>query len=98
MKEKRYILPDEKPDAAFVAEPTPAYHGNAAMVLPEDGVNDCDDEDIDWDRIPVGFYPANEEEAIARIEAAEAEYEKTGKDTDWEVFIEELKEEGLWLI
>lgn len=68
------------------------------MVLPADSVDECDDDDIDWDRIPVGFYPANGEEAIARIEAAEAEYERTGNDTDWEVFIEELKEEELWLI
>ena len=63
MKEKRYILPDEKTDAAFAAEPTPVYHGNAALVLPADSVDECDDDDIDW-----------------------------------EVFIEELKEEELWLI
>ena len=31
--------------------------------------------------IPVGWYPANEEEAVARIEAIEAEYERTGKAT-----------------
>ena len=48
--------------------------------------------------IPVGWYPANEEEAMARIEAIEAEYERTGKATDFEEFIEELKAEGLWLI
>lgn len=28
--------------------------------------------------IPVGWHPANEEEAVARIEAIEAEYERTG--------------------
>ena len=98
MKEKRYILPDEKTDAAFVAEPTPAYQENAAMVLPENDMEECDEDGIDWDRIPIGFYPANEEEAIARIEAAEAAYDKTGKDTDWNVFVEELKREGLWLL
>lgn len=48
--------------------------------------------------IPVGWHPANEEEAVARIEAIEAEYERTGKATDFEDFIEELKAEGLWLI
>nr|WP_297652752.1 hypothetical protein [uncultured Prevotella sp.] len=47
MKEERYILPDDKTDAAF---------------------------------------------------AAEAEYERTGKNTNWDDFIEELKEERLWLI
>ena len=47
--------------------------------------------------IPVGWHPANEEEAVARIEAIEAEYERTGKATDFEEFIEELKAEGLWL-
>ncbi len=48
--------------------------------------------------IPVGWHPANEEEAVARIEAIEAEYERTGEATDFEEFIEELKAEGLWLI
>ena len=47
--------------------------------------------------IPVGGHPANEEEAMARIEAIEAEYERTGKATDFDEFIEELKSEGLWL-
>ena len=47
---------------------------------------------------PVGWHPVNEEEAVARIEAIEAEYERTGKATDFEEFIEELKAEGLWLI
>ena len=36
MKEKRYKLPEEQKDAAFAAEPAPAYHGNAAIALPED--------------------------------------------------------------
>ncbi len=27
---------------------------------------------------PIGWHPANEEEAVARIEAIEAEYERTG--------------------
>ena len=47
--------------------------------------------------IPVGWHPANEEEAKDRIEAIEAEYERTGKATDFDEFIEELKSEGLWL-
>ena len=42
-------------------------------------------------RYPVGWHPANEEEAVARIEAIEAEYERTGKATDFDEFIEELK-------
>ena len=75
MKEKRYTLPEEKKDAAFAAEPAPAYHGNAAIALPED---ECAEEDIDWNKIPVGWHPANEEEAMARIEAIEEEYERTG--------------------
>ena len=29
-------------------------------------------------RYPIGWHPANEEEAVARIEAIEAEYERTG--------------------
>ena len=47
---------------------------------------------------PIGWHPANEEEAVARIEAVEEEYERTGEATDFEEFIEELKTEGLWLI
>ena len=46
---------------------------------------------------PIGWHPANEEEAADRIEAIEAEYERTGKATDFDEFIEELKSEGLWL-
>ena len=75
MKEKRYTLPEEQKDAAFAAEPAPAYHGNATIALPED---ECAEEDIDWNKIPVGWHPANEEEAMARIEAIEEEYERTG--------------------
>ena len=48
--------------------------------------------------IPVGWHPANEEEAVARIEAIEEEYERTGEATDFDDFIAELKSEGLWLI
>ena len=48
--------------------------------------------------IPIGWHPANEEEAVARIEAIEEEYERTGKATDFDDFIAELKSEGLWLI
>jgi hypothetical protein len=33
---------------------------------------------------------ANEEEAADRIEAIEAEYERTGKATDFDEFIEEV--------
>ena len=47
--------------------------------------------------IPVGWHPANEEEAADRIEAIAGEYERTGKATDFDEFIEELKSEGLWL-
>ena len=86
MKEKRYTLPEEQKDAAFAAEPAPAYHGNAAIALPED---ECAEEDIDWNKIPVGWHPANEEEAVARIEAIEAEYERTGKATDFDDFIDD---------
>ena len=51
----------------------------------------------DEEMIPVGWYPANEEEAVARIEAIEEEYEN-GQYIDAEDFERELKSEGLWLI
>ena len=50
----------------------------------------------DEEMIPVGWYPANEE-AVARIEAIEEEYEN-GQYIDAEDFERELKSEGLWLI
>ncbi|WP_203039833.1 hypothetical protein [Segatella copri] len=45
----------------------------------------------------VGWGPTNEEEAIARIEAIEADIEKNGL-IDEEEMIEHLKVKGLWLI
>lgn len=99
MKEKKYKLPEDN-EPCMVAEPTPSYHGNAAVALPEEdvAVDEFEDEDVDWDRIPVGFCPANEEEAIARIEAIEEEFERTGECSTMDEFIQELKAEGLWLI
>ena len=97
MKEKKYHLPEDQ-SAAFVEEPTPAYHSNAAVTLPEDNlIEDNFDDGIDWDRMPVGWGPANKEEAIARIEAIEANIEKNGL-IDEEEMIEHLKAKGLWLI
>ena len=46
--------------------------------------------------IPVGWHPANEEEAMARIEAIEAEYEN-GQYIDAEEFEKELAKEALYL-
>ena len=64
--------------------------------FPENELDEIKDDDIDWDRIPVGFYPANEEEAIARIEAAEAAYER-GEYMDAKEFDKELKAKYPWL-
>lgn len=55
------------------------------------------DDDFEWDRIPAGWGPINEEEAIARIEAIEADIEQNGL-IDEEDMIEHLKAKGLWLI
>lgn len=55
------------------------------------------DDDFEWDRIPAGWGPINEEEAIARIEAIEADIEQNGL-IDEEDMIEHLKTKGLWLI
>ena len=92
MKEKRYTLPEEQKDAAFVAESAPAYHGNVAMALPED---EGAEEDIDWNKIPVGWHPANEEEAVARIEAIEEEYDK-GQYIDADDFEKKVTIPGRW--
>ena len=100
MKEKRYTLPEEQePDFVAEPEPTVAYHGNAAMALSEEDVTNYETEDIGWHRVPFTGGPANEEEAIARIEAIEAENERTGNHlTDNDDFINELKAKGLWLL
>ena len=99
MKEKRYTLPEEQ-EPAFAAEPDPAtaYHGNAAIALPKDdsAVFDEEDEDIDWSRIPFMGGPANEEEAIARIKAIEADYEKNGIFYTVDDFFQKLHEERSW--
>ena len=58
--------------------------------------DECAEEDIDWNKIPVGWYPANEEEAVARIEAIEAEYEN-GQYIDAEEFEKELIAQYPWL-
>ena len=47
--------------------------------------------------IPVGWHPANEEEAVARIEAIEEEYERTGISYSVEEFFNKLNEERTWL-
>lgn len=97
MKEKKYHLPEDL-GAAFAEEPTPVYHGNTAVVLPEEKfTEDNFDDDIDWNRIPAGWGPVNEKEAIARIEAIEADIEKNGL-IDEEDMIDHLKAKGLWLI
>lgn len=96
MKEKKYTLPDEQ-EAALVGEPTPAYHGNAAMVYPEDAVDEIGEyDDLDWDRMPYTGGPANEEEAIARIEAIEAENERTGISYTVDEFFKKLYAERPW--
>ena len=46
---------------------------------------------------PIGWHPANEKEAVARIEAIEAEYERTGVIYNEEEFFNKLNEERTWL-
>ena len=48
-------------------------------------------------RYPIGWHPANEEEAVARIEAIEAEYERKGISYSVEEFFNKLNEERTWL-
>ena len=48
-------------------------------------------------RYPIGWHPANEEEAADRIEAIEEEYERTGISYSVEEFFNKLNEERTWL-
>ena len=45
---------------------------------------------------PIGWHPANEEEAVARIEAIEAEYERIGVSYSVDEFFNKLNEERTW--
>ena len=97
MKEKRYTLPNDN-QPCTVSEPTPRYHGNAAVALPDEDVSikDFEDEDFNWDRIPYLDSPTNAEEAEVQIKSIEKDDEKAGINYTVNEFFQELQKTRAW--
>lgn len=97
MKEKRYTLPNDN-QPCMVAEPTPSYHGNATVALPEGNmaIDDFEDDNFDWDKMPYLDSPTNAEEAVAQIKAIEEEDEKAGINYTVDEFFQELQKARTW--
>lgn len=100
MEEKRYPQPDEEErmDKACepIAEPIPDY--GAFTPKSADGCTEVHDwiDDLDWGRLPI-LGPRTEEEAIARIERAEAEFDDPTKWVTSEQMWAELHQKFPWL-
>ena len=69
-----------------------------AVELKSDGITTVHDwiDDLDWDRLPI-LGPKTEEEAIARIERAEAELDDPTKWVTSEQMWAELHQKFPWL-
>ena len=82
MEEEQYPQNDEGQGMDMccepIAEPMPDYAVSTSKRA--DGVTEVHDwiDDLDWDRLPI-LGPKTEEEAIARIERAEAELDDPTK-------------------
>lgn len=100
MEEKRYPLIDEEQgiDMACepVAEPIPDYE--TLTVRRPDGTVEVHDwiDDLDWSKFP-SFGPFSEEEAIARIKAAERDLDDPTKWITAEEFDKQLYAKFPWL-
>ena len=81
----------------MASEPTPSYHGNAAVALPEENVTVDEFDDVDWERMPYLDSPTNAEEAVAQIQAIEEEYERTGISYSLEEVIADSHRRHPWL-
>ena len=95
MEEKKYPILDEEDGVDKVCEPVAAV---ATAPTSADGVTTVHDwiADLDWDKFP-SFGPFSEEEAIARIEKAEADLKDPSKWVSSEEFDRQLYEEFPWL-
>ena len=100
MEEKRYPQIDEEQGMDMccepLAEPMPDYAVSTSKRA--DGVSEVHDwiDDLDWDRLPI-LGPKTEEEAIARIERAEAELDDPTKWVTSEQMWAELHQKLPWL-
>lgn len=94
MEEKRYPELQEEESVGMASEPVAA----TAFSSSADGVATVHDwiDDLDWDRIP-SFGPFSDEEAIARIETAEADLNDPTKWITSEEMDRRLYEKFPWL-
>lgn len=94
MEENRYPRIDDEEGLDKACEPV----AEAVCTRPSDGVGVvCDEiDDLDWKRLP-SFGPFSDEEAIARIEQAEAELNDPTKWVTSEQMWERLHNKFPWL-
>ncbi|MBQ8990724.1 MAG: hypothetical protein IJQ60_08870 [Prevotella sp.] len=90
MKEKRYPILDEEDGLGCMKAKEPI--GALAYAETTEDIDLLDDEDdnIDWDKMPL-IGPATYEEAIAQIEAAEQEI-ANGEVYDWKDVLKEARQ------
>ena len=100
MEEKRYPQIDEEQSMEMCCEPIAEPIQDYAVYTSKrtDGVTEVHDwiDDLDWDRLPI-LGPKTEEEAIARIERAEAELDDSSKLVTSEQMWAELHQKFPWL-
>ena len=100
MEEKRYPEIEEEEKVGMccepMADPIPDYVSSTSRLA--DGVTEVHDwiDDLDWDSLPI-LGPKTEEEAIARIERAEAELDDSSKWVTSEQMWAELHQKFPWL-
>ena len=95
MEEKRYPILDEESFGGKVCEPVAVVATEAKSA---DGITEVHDwiDDLDWDKFP-SFGPFSDEEAIARIEEAEADLKDSTKWITAEEMDRRLYEKFPWL-
>ena len=95
MEEKRYPTVEEESFGGMVSEPVAAP---VPDTMSADGMTEVHDriDDLDWDKFP-SFGPFSDEEAIARIEKAQAEINDPSKWIRIDDLHAELKKLHPWL-
>ena len=97
MKEnKPYPISDEEQGIDMACEPI--AEPMSATATSADGITHVHDriDDLDWDRLPI-LGPKTKEEAVARIERAEAELDDPTKCVTSEQMWAELHQKFPWL-
>ena len=90
MEEKRYPIFDEEDGFGCMTAKEPVGALSYAETTENIDLLDDEDDDIDWDKMPL-IGPATYEEAIAQIETAEQEI-SNGEVYDWKDILEEARQ------